>query len=424
MPTTTEPRKATFLIPLTTEIRMLAEGEEKRSSEIQIALTGTWEHAWYGEFSIEEEDLDQMVANFEGGERDVVVDYQHGSTAMDPEAGKAAGWVKSLAKKEKGTQLWATVEWTDKAVEYIEAEEYKYISPEFEQNAKDKLGEKIGTVLYAVALTNRPFLEGMAPVMLSESIEAPAFYRLTAPGSTPAKRPNTEGGNRMEDARIREILGLNEGTEITDEHRAQALTKLDERVQELETGAEAVTEATGTEDLLAAATALTEGNLPGRIVLAEPDHAALIAAQDELKVLKDGQRGTVTLTEAQHQELKEGAEAGKQAKKELAENKADTAIAHAIDKEHRMLNDEAKGFARKALIADYEEGLKLLKSYPVMPKQMQEELGDDGNDGAGSVKAFIDEKTAGGMQLSEAMAAARKQFTAAEIDAYKYQPAA
>ena len=50
---------------------------------------------------------------------DVVVDYQHGSLMADPEAAKAAGWMRSVFLKERGMHLWANVRWTKKAVEYI-----------------------------------------------------------------------------------------------------------------------------------------------------------------------------------------------------------------------------------------------------------------------------------------------------------------
>ena len=226
----------------------------------------------------------------------------------------------------------------------------------------------------------------------------------------------------MTDARIREILGLNADVEITDEHRGQALQKLDEQVQELETGAEAVTEATGTEDLPAAAAALTEGNLPGRVVLAEADHQRMVQAETELKALKEGQEGTVTLTEAQHTELKAGAEAGVAAGVRLAEMRADTAISDAVTKDHRMLNDGAKAIARKTLIADYDAGVELLKSYPVMSAEMLEEAGDTGmTSGSADVKAFIAEKIKdGAMTLGEAMKEAREQFAEDQVKAYEF----
>ncbi|MFH2098492.1 MAG: phage protease, partial [Pseudomonadota bacterium] len=109
----------------------LAEAENgKRTSDIQIAKVGEWEHPWYGDFSITDQDFDDMIRNFTEGKREVVVDYQHASLAPDPEAAKAAGWVKELKKKGSASkrELWAAVQWNEKAVEYIEAGEYRYIS--------------------------------------------------------------------------------------------------------------------------------------------------------------------------------------------------------------------------------------------------------------------------------------------------------
>ena len=354
-------------------VEIAADGEQGRA---MVLMTGTWFHDWYGEFTVTLEHLQEMVTNYnenrgatdprgEHPDTEIVVDYNHGSFAGDVEAAKAAGWVRG-----KGI----------------------YVDQPSEEERK--------------AATERRIL----------TVPASAPVRLTKPASTLTKETD------MTDARIREILGLNADAEITDDHRGQALTKLDEQVQDLTTGAEAITEATGTEDLPAAVAALTAGTLPGRVVLSEPDHVLLVADSAELKTLKEGQKGTVTLTAEKHAELEEGAKAGLESKVKLAEMRADTAISDAVVKDHRMLNDEAKAFARKTLIADFEEGTKLLASYPVMSAEMLTEAGDSGAiPDAGDVKAFIAEQTKdGAMTPGQAMQEARVQFTAAQVKAYEF----
>lgn len=141
---------------------------ENPTSEVQLFKIGKWKGHPTGGFEITEEIIGKMIENFEAGERDVVVDYQHMSLDGGPDEAKAAGWVKKLVNKGKGG-LWATVEWTKKAAEMIKEKEYRYISPEFHLNYPSKeTKKKLGAMLMAVALTNRPFLEGMAPVALSE----------------------------------------------------------------------------------------------------------------------------------------------------------------------------------------------------------------------------------------------------------------
>ena len=114
-----------------------------------------------------------MIANFERmklaakDEEFLPMDYNHASLSSDSEEAKASGWFLGLMLGDDG--LYADVRWTKKAAEYIEAKEYKYISPEFTEAFVDEHGVEFeGPTLLAAALTNRPFLKGMAPAALSE----------------------------------------------------------------------------------------------------------------------------------------------------------------------------------------------------------------------------------------------------------------
>lgn len=134
---------------------------------VQIFEEGEWVHPVRGKFIVTEEKIDEIISN--KSENDIPIDYQHGSSSnsTDPEMSKAAGWIKKLFKKttDAGKELWAIVEWTEQAAQYIINGEFKYISPSYLENAEDhKTGKYIGGKLYAAALTNTPFIEGMAPV--------------------------------------------------------------------------------------------------------------------------------------------------------------------------------------------------------------------------------------------------------------------
>lgn len=194
----------------------------------------------------------------------------------------------------------------------------------------------------------------------------------------------------MDDARIRQILGLAEGAEITAEHRAQALIKLDEL--------------------------LTDAN------------RQLGEAQAQVVQLTESRTGTVQLTEAQHRELVDGAAAGKEAQKQLAEMRADEALRRAVDVEHRALSEEAKSTLRPILISNHAEGLKLLSTYPQLPGQMftaggADDPGADSKATTERVQAFIDsERASKKLSEVEAIVAARKKFSAAEMDAWEYRP--
>lgn len=101
-----------------------------------------------------------VVARWQARETPLVVDYEH-QTMNAAENGKpapAAGWIESLEMESDG--LYATVKWTDAARAFIQADEYRYISPVF------TFDPETGAVLElkSAALTNYPALDGMAAV--------------------------------------------------------------------------------------------------------------------------------------------------------------------------------------------------------------------------------------------------------------------
>jgi phage I-like protein len=62
-------------------------------------------------------------------------------------------------------ELWALSDWGDQARGQIRAKEYRWTSVAIWPNAKNKVtGLEMGPVLTSVALTNKPFVEGMAPL--------------------------------------------------------------------------------------------------------------------------------------------------------------------------------------------------------------------------------------------------------------------
>jgi Mu-like prophage I protein len=142
-----------------------------RRSWAQVAKTGEFVSSRYGKFSITRDDLSEMLHNFKhvtpAAPTELPVDYDH--LSMDPDKpgdGIAAGWFKDLQLRENGDELWASVEWTPAAAKSIENKEYRFVSPSFVKDHTHKDGKKIGTTLLAAAITNHPFLEGMAALTL------------------------------------------------------------------------------------------------------------------------------------------------------------------------------------------------------------------------------------------------------------------
>jgi hypothetical protein len=156
--------------------RVLGDGAAA-VGEFQVALEGEWTGHPGGAFRITEEDIDCMVEVFNAQKTPLQVDFNHSSVPDDrvptPEEGKAAGWITSLCKRmgERGAELWAdVVEWGAEAAEYIRKGEYAFCSPVLLFESTDRVtGESVPARLFNVALTNVPFLDGMAPVRLSET---------------------------------------------------------------------------------------------------------------------------------------------------------------------------------------------------------------------------------------------------------------
>lgn len=154
-----------------------------RGDWFQLAKTGVFYSPEYGKFSITSKDLATMYRNFKTitpvAPTQLPIDYDHFSD--DPEAhnpgdAKASGWVLDLQLRAGGDELWCLPKWTKPAARLIANGEYRFVSPFFMTNYLDKAsGKKVGPTLKAVAITNRPFLEGMqeipAPhIAASESI--------------------------------------------------------------------------------------------------------------------------------------------------------------------------------------------------------------------------------------------------------------
>lgn len=140
-------------------------GGEEDETWVEILKTGEWDHPRYGKIIVKEQDLDKFIYNFNNNIRgvDLAVDQAH-----KPDEG-AAGWFKELRKD--GPRLMAKVQWTPVGKWLLENNVFRYFSPEFSFKYKDpEKGKEYRNVLFGGALTNRPFIKGMAPVLLDERI--------------------------------------------------------------------------------------------------------------------------------------------------------------------------------------------------------------------------------------------------------------
>lgn len=149
----------------------LAGDDGQPAPEIQILKAGGFVHPTTGQaVKITSEDLEAIVRNFSAKVRgiDLAINYDH--RASSAHGTKAAGWIKSLAIKNGGTELWATPEWTEAALREIRGKEFRYFSAEVAFAYRDNMsGKAHGVTLLGGALTNYPVIKGMEPLAASET---------------------------------------------------------------------------------------------------------------------------------------------------------------------------------------------------------------------------------------------------------------
>ena len=143
-----------------------ASNGEEFPKEIQLLKTGTFTDPRYGKFSVTSKMLKEMVSNFHKGIRGIkpALDFKHESDA------EAAAWFTNVFTKNNDSELWANPDWTKEGERKLSDRVYGYVSADFNQAYRDnEKNELHGCVLLGAALTNRPVIKNMQPVIqLSE----------------------------------------------------------------------------------------------------------------------------------------------------------------------------------------------------------------------------------------------------------------
>jgi hypothetical protein len=169
---------------------------------VPLAITGQWVRG-ASRFTITRRDLEEIVRNFrERQNGEINVDYDHASEMPEVAAGgpiPSAGRIVRLdapeslgAIQESPPQntryiLWGWYEPTERARLLLKSREYRYLSPAIDWAARSKVsGKPQGTTLTSVALTNRPFLEELPQIRLSD----PAFRLVGEPAQLAGPRQN------------------------------------------------------------------------------------------------------------------------------------------------------------------------------------------------------------------------------------------
>lgn len=138
----------------------LSSDAAEAPSEIQVIPSGYHETP-KGAFLLSGKAADLVVADFSKRGTDMVIDYEHQSLTGDE--APAAGWIKELFNRG-ADGVWARVQWTARAAEYLRNREYKYLSPVFLRDNSDGAVQR----LVNAALTNTPAICGMVPLVMKD----------------------------------------------------------------------------------------------------------------------------------------------------------------------------------------------------------------------------------------------------------------
>ena len=132
-------------------------------SWVHVARDGTWEGHPEGAFTFDADVYDSIVRNFDAQENPlpVVVGHPEGEAP-------AVGWIRRMRARDGG--LWVYVDWLPTAAQAIKDGAVKFVSGVFAFARRDReTGEEIGPSLLELGLTNRPFIDGLEELRLSET---------------------------------------------------------------------------------------------------------------------------------------------------------------------------------------------------------------------------------------------------------------
>lgn len=360
---------------LVTKVSIKADAQGNVPTQIELLRIGEWHTLWHGDFEITIADLHEYAANFAKGvglvegSGKAPVNYAH------EEWDKAAGWMTALSVDENRNALVASVEWTPEGGRAIKDGEWAFISPEF--NPRDSypyfdpeapedengLPKFVQNVLTGAALTNIPLFKKLKPIMASR---VPSKKKKADVTSGDGKKSNQGEPMKLEDILAKQV------SERSDEEKAflsdNAADLTDEQKTQVETEAS---------DAEAQAKAEKEA----------ADKAAADKAEAEAKAAEEAARveasrkGQVSISASELASLKADAQAGREAKAELEQTKAEGIIASAVQ-DGRIKSGDKEGWVKQLLASRGDSRTQLETLIDTLPKNVElgKELGDKGKE--------------------------------------------
>ena len=161
-------------------------------------------------FVVDEASLRSMVEAYRTRGIDLVIDYEHQS--LQGERAPAAGWIKDL--EARGDGLWARVDWTQQARDYLAKKEYRYFSPVLRLDPETRRP----TALMHVGLTNVPAINHLPPLVARWGGEAAITGELLS-GEPGRRSPAMKRESGKEEAKMVEQLKRLMGLQPEEEER-------------------------------------------------------------------------------------------------------------------------------------------------------------------------------------------------------------
>lgn len=183
------------------------------SEWVLIVSEGEFLNHHHGPHKVTAEDIASMAAHFETTSTDLLIDYDHASVFQGDT--RAAGWSTDLRVTDRGLEMRAPV-FTAAAQQMLDEREYRYYSPVYQLEGREKDGSPTGSRLISVAITSLPYFD-------QHEIDA---IGNSASGDPDDTTPPDEGTPFMEKSELLELLGLPD--DATDEQIAEAKKKLKE----------------------------------------------------------------------------------------------------------------------------------------------------------------------------------------------------
>jgi len=141
----------------------IAKLPEDVPTEFQVLPYGTVKLENDEPAHVDEQAMDAVIEHFKFRQLPMSIDYEH--QTLDGREAPAAGWIKELVNRGKDG-LWAKVEWTKRAAEYLKNREYRFHSPVM---IVDKATRRLKRI-YNLGLTNVPRINGLKPIVARDDI--------------------------------------------------------------------------------------------------------------------------------------------------------------------------------------------------------------------------------------------------------------